>query len=146
MSTGLYRLPRLQEIVVPVAAANIMAPQAMPKQNKTFPWHCHLHCPNSDTHGSIYYGFLKFIFCLNYQVNYWNVWQMCFRTYGCYFLQNLVIIFLLRNHKSIFLMIITINQCFDHRHLRNIDCLMAHTACLVCFISTVNGCSKKEVY
>jgi hypothetical protein len=31
----------------------------------------------------------------------------------------------------------------DHRHLRNIDCLMAHTACLVCFISTVNGCSKK---
>jgi hypothetical protein len=26
-----------------------------------------------------------------------------------------------------------------------IDCLMAHTACLVCFISTVNGhCNKKE--
>ncbi len=31
-----------------------------------------------------------------------------------------------------------------HRHLSNIDCLMAHTACLVCFISTVNGRSKKE--
>ncbi len=30
-----------------------------------------------------------------------------------------------------------------HRHLSNIDCLMAHTACLVCFISTVNGRSKK---
>jgi hypothetical protein len=26
-----------------------------------------------------------------------------------------------------------------------LDCLMAHTACLVCFISTVNGhCSKKR--
>jgi hypothetical protein len=30
-----------------------------------------------------------------------------------------------------------------HRHLRNIDCLMVRTTCLVCFISTVNGCSKK---
>ncbi len=30
----------------------------------------------------------------------------------------------------------------NHRHLSNIDCLMACTACLVCFISTVNGCSK----
>jgi hypothetical protein len=29
-------------------------------------------------------------------------------------------------------------------HLRNIDCLMAHTACLVCFISTVNSHSKKR--
>jgi hypothetical protein len=26
-----------------------------------------------------------------------------------------------------------------HRHLRIIDCLTARTACLVCFISTVNG-------
>ncbi len=32
----------------------------------------------------------------------------------------------------------------DHRHLSNIDCLMACTACLVCFISTVNGRSKKK--
>ncbi len=31
-----------------------------------------------------------------------------------------------------------------HGHLRNIDCLTARTACLVCFISTVKGCSKKE--
>jgi len=31
-----------------------------------------------------------------------------------------------------------------HRHLRNINCLMPYTACLVCFISTVNGCSKKR--
>jgi hypothetical protein len=31
-----------------------------------------------------------------------------------------------------------------HRHLRNIDCLIVHTACLVCFISTVNGSSKKR--
>ncbi len=31
-----------------------------------------------------------------------------------------------------------------HRHLRNIDCLMAHNACLVCFISSVNGHSKKS--
>ena len=32
----------------------------------------------------------------------------------------------------------------DHRHLSNIDCLTAHTACLVCFISTVNGGSNKK--
>jgi hypothetical protein len=31
-----------------------------------------------------------------------------------------------------------------HWHLSNIDCLMAHTACLVCFVSTVNDCSKKK--
>ncbi len=31
-----------------------------------------------------------------------------------------------------------------HRHLSNINCLIAHTACLVCFISTVNGRSKKK--
>ncbi len=32
----------------------------------------------------------------------------------------------------------------SHRHLSNTDCLMVHTACLVCFISTVNGRSKKR--
>ncbi len=32
----------------------------------------------------------------------------------------------------------------SHRHLSNIDCLMACTACLVCFISTVDGCIKKK--
>jgi hypothetical protein len=31
-----------------------------------------------------------------------------------------------------------------HRHLSNIDCLMARTACFVCFISTVNGLRNKE--
>jgi hypothetical protein len=36
------------------------------------------------------------------------------------------------------------NVWLSHRHLSIIDCLMAHTACLVCFISTVNGGSKKE--
>jgi hypothetical protein len=35
-------------------------------------------------------------------------------------------------------------QSFDHRHLSNIDCLMAHTTCLVCFISTANGHCKKK--
>jgi hypothetical protein len=34
----------------------------------------------------------------------------------------------------------------NHRHLSNIGCLKAHTACLVCFISIVNGRSKKEPY
>ncbi len=29
-------------------------------------------------------------------------------------------------------------------HLSHIDCLIAHTTCLVCFISTVNGRSKKR--
>ncbi len=33
---------------------------------------------------------------------------------------------------------------FSHRHLSNIDCLMAHTACHVCIFSTVNGHSKKR--
>jgi len=31
-----------------------------------------------------------------------------------------------------------------HRHLSKIDCITARTGCLVCFISTVNGCSKKR--
>ncbi len=33
----------------------------------------------------------------------------------------------------------------SHRHLNNIDFLMARTACLVCFITTVNGHSKKKI-
>jgi hypothetical protein len=33
---------------------------------------------------------------------------------------------------------------YYRRHLSNIDCLKVHTACLVCFISTVNGNSKKK--
>jgi hypothetical protein len=36
------------------------------------------------------------------------------------------------------------SEHLGHRHLSNIDCLMAHTACLVCFSSTVNGRSKKR--
>jgi hypothetical protein len=31
-----------------------------------------------------------------------------------------------------------------HRHLSNEDCLKEHTACLVCFISTVNGHHQKD--
>ncbi len=31
-----------------------------------------------------------------------------------------------------------------HRHLSNIDCLLARTACLVCFICAVNGHTKKK--
>ncbi len=32
----------------------------------------------------------------------------------------------------------------SHRHLRNIDRLMANTTCLVCLISTVSGRSNKK--
>ncbi len=32
----------------------------------------------------------------------------------------------------------------DHRHLSNIDCLKAHTACLVSFISAVMAAAKKK--
>ncbi len=35
-------------------------------------------------------------------------------------------------------------QRVAHRHLSNIDCLTAHTICLVSFISTVNDHSKKK--
>ncbi len=38
-------------------------------------------------------------------------------------------------------MIISVSHA--HRHLSNIDRLMAHTACLACFTSTVNGRRKK---
>jgi hypothetical protein len=34
--------------------------------------------------------------------------------------------------------------CVLHRYLSNIDCLMVCTACLDCFISTLNGSSKKQ--
>jgi hypothetical protein len=37
----------------------------------------------------------------------------------------------------------SLGRWYGHRHLSNIDCLMVHTACLVCFISIVNGRSKK---
>ncbi len=33
---------------------------------------------------------------------------------------------------------------YTHIHLSNIDCLKAHTTCLVCFISTVNGHHNKR--
>jgi hypothetical protein len=33
----------------------------------------------------------------------------------------------------------------NYRHITNIDCLTAHTACLVCFNSAVNGHSKKKI-
>ncbi len=33
----------------------------------------------------------------------------------------------------------------SHRHLSNIDCLTVHTACLVCFISTVSSHRKKAL-
>ncbi len=38
-----------------------------------------------------------------------------------------------------------LSWCCTHRHLRKIGCLMAHTACLVCLISTVSGRSKKSL-
>ncbi len=38
----------------------------------------------------------------------------------------------------------TLVLCWTHKHLRNIDCLTACTPCLVCFIGTVNGRSKKK--
>jgi hypothetical protein len=41
------------------------------------------------------------------------------------------------------LSVIMLSVGATQRHLSNIDCLMACTACFVCFISTVNGCSKK---
>ncbi len=47
---------------------------------------------------------------------------------------------------------ITVNLCQcdmfvhkTHRHLRKIDWLMAHTACLVYLVSTVSGCYKKPL-
>ncbi len=41
-------------------------------------------------------------------------------------------------------MVSYLNVWKDHRHLRNEDCSTARTACLVCFISTVNSSSKKR--
>jgi hypothetical protein len=36
------------------------------------------------------------------------------------------------------------NVMLSHRHQCNVDCLKARAACLVCFISTVNGHHKKK--
>jgi hypothetical protein len=51
-----YHLPRLQEIVVPVATADSMVLHAVPKENKNknIPWQSLLLILNIDTHGSIY--------------------------------------------------------------------------------------------
>jgi hypothetical protein len=40
--------------------------------------------------------------------------------------------------------ILRVQMGLDHRHLGNVDCLMVHTACHVCFTSTVNDCSEKK--
>jgi hypothetical protein len=45
---------------------------------------------------------------------------------------------LFRQQKGLLKLIAT------HKHLRNIDCLTTHTACLVCFSSSVNGRSKRK--
>jgi hypothetical protein len=54
-------------------------------------------------------------------------------------------------HRAIIFAVITeitmscnLGRWYGHRHLSNIDCIMVHTACLVCFIGTVKGCSKKK--
>ncbi len=56
LSTGPYSLPRLQEIVMPVVAASIIAPHAATKQNKNknIPraWHGILLSLGIDTHES----------------------------------------------------------------------------------------------
>ncbi len=45
------------KIAVPVATANIMAPLAVSKADKKFPWHRNLHRMNIETPiGQIYYG------------------------------------------------------------------------------------------
>jgi hypothetical protein len=41
-------------------------------------------------------------------------------------------------------MALVASMTVDHRHIRNIDCLMARPTCLVCFISTVKGRIKKK--
>jgi hypothetical protein len=48
--------------------------------------------------------------------------------------------------QSIFLDVYENNKhaWMNHRHLSNIDCLTVQTACLVCFISTVNGRNEEE--
>ncbi len=58
----------------------------------------------------------------------------------CEFAKHFLRIFFLENViLSNLLIIYTYKHTLGvrHRHLRNIDCLMARTACLVCFISTV---------
>jgi hypothetical protein len=47
LSTSPYCLPKLQEMVVPVATANIMGPHAVTNaKTKIFPWHSHTLCLN----------------------------------------------------------------------------------------------------
>ncbi len=53
----------------------------------------------------------------------------------------LVLIWFSSVHLTLAFKLVTVD--FSQRS-KNIDCLMARTACLVCFISTVNGRSKKR--
>jgi len=54
---GLSNLPRLQEIVVSVATAKVMALHDK-LETLTFPWHSHLLSLSIDTHGLILKGIL----------------------------------------------------------------------------------------
>jgi hypothetical protein len=47
-----------------------------------------------------------------------------------------------KKHSDISLLLY--NMSWLYRHLSNKDYLTVHTACLVCFISTFNGHSKKQ--
>jgi hypothetical protein len=57
---------------------------------------------------------------------------------------NKVVCDLSKYQQSLFMSASWRWHTYTHRHLSNIDCLMVHTTCLVYFICTVNGHSKKK--
>ncbi len=60
----------------------------------------------------------------------------CGITYECHFDNSRGVIYAHRENLQY--------RC-HHRHLRKIDLLMTCAACLVCFVSTVSGCSKNAL-
>jgi hypothetical protein len=81
--------------------------------------------------------------------------QNCIPTIFLKNLQKFFVLFFSPVFRFIYFVFVFCSFCFCfsskvagvryiHRHLRNIDCLMARTACLVCFSGSVNSRSKRK--
>ncbi len=113
LSNGLHCLPRLQEIVAPVATANLMVPHAVPKLKKC-PLHSHVHSLNIDIHGSnlirilihLLHKLASLIFYMLLTLYLYNLLLLFSHIFSLYFFWEIMC--------QTCVMIITIKSMFNH--------------------------------
>ncbi len=93
----MYRLPRLQEIVVLEATANMIVPHAVPKQSTK--QKSHVHSQNIGTHGSNLLSPFKTYFLPNITNKEWLAQCLVLRTFCCFF-SIFFIVSVMRNYSS----------------------------------------------